>query len=97
MLPKPGARISWVVTPDEGEHSRNPDIDFARRLTLCPEVSLGGTCHVLPRHHRNYAPPDVDEAWFVAANFMERRLHECDAYRLSTKDGYGENSGRVAG
>ena len=53
---------------------------------------------VLSRNCRNEPRPEVDEAWFVAANFMARQLHERDGYRLSKKDGYGEkNSGRVAG
>jgi hypothetical protein len=52
----------------------------------------------LSRNCRNELRRDVDEAWFVTANFMARQLHERDGYRLSMNDRFGEkNSGRVAG
>jgi hypothetical protein len=60
---------------------------------LLSQVSSG-----LSRNCRNERRPDVDEAWFVAVNFMARQLHRHDRYRLSGKGGDGEKkSSRVAG
>ncbi len=60
---------------------------------LLRQVSSG-----LSRNCRNERRPDVDEAWFVAVNFMARQLHGHGRWRLSGKDGDGEKkSSRVAG
>jgi hypothetical protein len=60
---------------------------------LLRQVSSG-----LSRNCRNERRPDVDEAWFVAVNFVARQLHGHDRYRLSGKDGDGEKkTSRVAG
>jgi hypothetical protein len=60
---------------------------------LLRQVSSG-----LSRNCRKERRPDVDEAWFVAVNFMVRQLRGRDRYRLSGKDGDGEKkSSGVAG
>jgi len=60
---------------------------------LLRQVSCG-----LSRNCRNERRPDVDEAWFVAVNFMARQLHGHDRYRLSGKERrWRKKSSRVAG
>src|SRR5208282_5438434 len=82
---------------------QTPTFDSLARAQFREAINTcrAGQCHPcllrhvssgLSRNCRNERRPDVEEARFVAMNFMARQLDGHDRYRLSGRDGDGEKT-----